>query len=55
MRGLQAGINRTSAGKTIQFFGQYDAVRQSDSMPVTMDIVASIEGLCRTASYWPKN
>jgi len=45
MRGLQAGINRTSAGKTIQFFGQYDAVRQSETMPVTLDILASIEGL----------
>ena len=45
MRGLQAGINRTSAGKAIQFFGQYDAVRQSDAMPVTVDILASIEGL----------
>jgi Membrane bound beta barrel domain (DUF5777) len=45
MRGLQAGINRTSASKTIQFFGQYDAVRQSDARPVTLDILASIEGL----------
>jgi hypothetical protein len=45
MRGLQAGIYRTSTGKTIQFFGQYDAVRQSVSVPVTMDILASIEGL----------
>jgi hypothetical protein len=45
MRGLQAGINRTSASKTIQFFGQYDAVRQSEAMPVTLDILASIEGL----------
>lgn len=45
MRGLQAGIYRTSAGKTIQFFSQYDAVRQSDVVPVTMDFLASIEGL----------
>jgi uncharacterized beta barrel domain-containing protein DUF5777 len=44
MRGLQAGIYRTST-KTIQFFGQYDAMRQSDSVPFTLDIVASIEGL----------
>src|SRR4030095_10205647 len=29
MRGLQAGIYRTSTGKTIQFFGQYSAVQQS--------------------------
>jgi len=45
MRGLQAGINRTSAGKVITFFGQYDAVRQSDSVPFTLDILSSIEGL----------
>jgi hypothetical protein len=44
MRGLQAGIYRTS-DKTIQFFGQYDAVRQSETVPFTLDVVASIEGL----------
>ena len=44
MRGLQAGIYRTS-GKTIQFFGQYDVMRQSASVPFTLNIVASIEGL----------
>jgi hypothetical protein len=44
MRGLQAGMYRTS-GRTIQFFGQYDAMRQSDSVPFTLDVVASIEGL----------
>ena len=44
MRGLQAGIYRTS-DKTIQFFGQYDAVRQSSTVPLTIDVVASIEGL----------
>jgi hypothetical protein len=44
MRGLQAGIYRTS-GKTIQFFGQYDAVRQSAAVPFTVNVVASIEGL----------
>jgi hypothetical protein len=44
MRGLQAGIYRTS-GKTIQFFGQYDAMRQSATVPFTLNVVASIEGL----------
>ena len=44
MRGLQAGIYRTS-GKTIQLFGQYDVMRQSESVPFTLDVVASIEGL----------
>jgi hypothetical protein len=44
MRGLQAGIYRTS-DKTIEFFGQYDWIRQSESIPVTLDIAATIEGL----------
>src|SRR5207244_12939067 len=44
MRGLQAGIYRTS-DKTIEFFGQYDAIRQSETMPFTVDIVSTIEGL----------
>jgi hypothetical protein len=44
MRGLQAGIYRTSS-KTIQLFGQYDAMRQTTSVPFTLNIVASIEGL----------
>ncbi len=44
MRGLQAGIYRTSS-KTIEFFGQYDAMRQSESVPFTLNLLASIEGL----------
>jgi hypothetical protein len=44
MRGLQAGIYRTS-DKTIQFFGQYDALRQTENVPFTLDLVTSIEGL----------
>jgi hypothetical protein len=44
MSGLQAGIYRTS-DKTIEFFGQYDLLRQRESMPATVDVVASIEGL----------
>lgn len=44
MRGLQAGIYRTS-DKTIEFFGQYDMFRQSESVPATVDLVATIEGL----------
>jgi hypothetical protein len=44
MRGLQAGIYRTS-DKTIQFFGQYDWFQQSQTMPMTVDVVATIEGL----------
>jgi hypothetical protein len=44
MRGLQGGIYRTSS-KTIQLFGQYDVMRQSASIPFTLNAVASIEGL----------
>jgi hypothetical protein len=44
MRGLQAGIYRTS-DKTIEFFGQYDLFRQSESLPITLDVVSTIEGL----------
>jgi Membrane bound beta barrel domain (DUF5777) len=44
MRGLQAGIYRTS-DKTIEFFGQYDWIRQSASVPLTLDVVSTIEGL----------
>ncbi len=45
MRGLQAGVYRTSAGKTIQFFGQYSAVRQRGAVPIGVTALASIEGL----------
>lgn len=44
MRGLQAGIYRTS-DKTIEFFGQYDVFRQSTSLPATLDLVTTVEGL----------
>jgi uncharacterized beta barrel domain-containing protein DUF5777 len=44
MRGLQAGIYRTS-DRTIELFGQYDVDAQSESMPVTVDLFASVEGL----------
>lgn len=44
MRGVQAGIYRTS-DKTIEFLGQYDLLRQSESVPATVDLVATIEGL----------
>jgi hypothetical protein len=42
---LQAGIHRSMLSKTIQLFGKYDGWRQSDSMPVSVSFVASIEGL----------
>ena len=42
---LQAGVHRTTLSKTIQFFGRYDALRQSGSMPVALSVLGSIEGL----------
>jgi hypothetical protein len=43
MRGLQAGIHRTS-NKTIEFFSQYDVMQQSASRPVGLGVLASIDG-----------
>jgi hypothetical protein len=42
MRGLQAGIHRTS-NKTIEFFAQYSLLRQGGS-PVGVGVLASIDG-----------
>jgi hypothetical protein len=42
---LQAAVNRTALSKTIQFFGRYDPWRQSDSMPIAISVLASVEGL----------
>ncbi|HTL00815.1 MAG TPA: DUF5777 family beta-barrel protein [Vicinamibacterales bacterium] len=44
MRGLQAGLYRTS-DKTIEFFGQYDWIQQSEAVPMTVDFVGTVEGL----------
>jgi len=41
--GTQLGVNRTS-DKTIQFFGQHQLFRQSESMLLGVDVYASIEG-----------
>ena len=43
MRGLQAGIHRTS-NKTIEFFSQYNVMQQSGSRPVALGVLASIDG-----------
>jgi hypothetical protein len=39
----QIGINRTS-NKTIEFFGQYDIIRQGTKLPVDVSAIATIEG-----------
>ena len=44
-RGAQVGIHRTSSTKTIQFMGQYDLKRQSDTFPIGLDLLAAIEGV----------
>jgi hypothetical protein len=41
--GTQIGIHRTS-DRTIEFFGQQQVLRQNTGKPVTMDILAAIEG-----------
>jgi len=43
MRGLQAGIHRTS-NKTIEFFGQYSVLQQSGASPLGLGVLASIDG-----------
>jgi hypothetical protein len=44
MRGLQAGIHRTS-NKTIEFFGQYNVLHEENSdAPIGLGILAAIDG-----------
>ena len=43
MRGLQAGIHRTS-NKTIAFFGQYAVLQERGSSPIGLGVLASIDG-----------
>lgn len=43
MRGLQAGIHRTS-DRTIEFFSQYSVLQQQNNGAIGLDAVATIEG-----------
>ena len=43
-RHLQAAATRTGIDKTIQFSGQYDAVRQAGSIPMSVSALVSVEG-----------
>ena len=43
-RHLQAAVYRTGMDKTFQFYGKYDAIRQSASIPVSVSAVVSVEG-----------
>jgi hypothetical protein len=40
----QIGVNRTS-DKTIEFFGQYDLMRQGKSLPVDLTVLATTDGI----------
>ena len=42
---VHAGANRSMLSKTIQTFAKWDAVRQSDSLPVSVSLTGSFEGL----------
>ena len=42
---LQAGIHRSLLSKTIQTFARWDALHQGDSLPVSISITGSYEGL----------
>ena len=44
IRHVQAIVFRNNLAKTIQFTGQYDAIRQSASFPVSASAIVSIEG-----------
>jgi hypothetical protein len=42
---LQAGVHRSLLSRTIQMLGRYDRWRQNDSLPVSISLIGSIEGL----------
>jgi hypothetical protein len=42
--GLQAVITRSSFQKTIQFSGKYDALHQTQALPVSISAIVSVEG-----------
>ena len=44
-RRLQAIAYRTAIDKTFQFYGKYDALRQSESTPVGLSALVSVEGV----------
>jgi hypothetical protein len=42
---LQAGVHRSILSKTIEVFGRYDRWPQSDTLPVSISLIGSVEGL----------
>jgi hypothetical protein len=52
--GVQAAVYRAAVGKTVQFHGKYDAVRQRSAMPVAISGLVSVEGTDNfTGEYAP--
>ena len=43
-RHLQAAVYRTAIDKTFQIYAKYDALRQSDPVPVSLSALVSVEG-----------
>jgi len=43
-RHLQAAVYRTAIDKTFELCGKYDALRQDDSVPVSLSALVSVEG-----------
>ena len=41
---IQAGVNRSILGKTIELFGRWDALRQQDGRPFGLSASVSVEG-----------
>jgi hypothetical protein len=44
VRHVEAAAYRSSFDKTIQLYGKYDAIRQHDSMPMSVSALVSVEG-----------
>jgi Membrane bound beta barrel domain (DUF5777) len=42
---IQAGVHRSLLSKTIQTFGRWDALRQGESLPISVSLTGSFEGL----------
>jgi len=42
---LQAGVHRSMLSKTIQTFARWDALRQAESLPLSLSVTGSFEGL----------
>ena len=42
---LHAGVNRSMLSKTIQTFVRWDALRQGETLPVSLSVTGSVEGL----------